>query len=161
MMTALAALKCSSGMWRQSGRETRRSSVSRTWTRQPLASRPPTLPLIRIFWYWQCALISFCQTTCSPGWVYAWACGTISEKARWWYWVTDAMGPADPSPSLLDYLQTAAAVGGLVFFPRRRSIPWAFDRTTRPAPGTCSLRSRRKSRARVYGLAYNRAVFRP
>jgi len=33
--------------------------------------------------------------------------------------VTDATGPADPSPSLLDYLQTAAAVGGLVFFPRR------------------------------------------
>ncbi len=40
--------------------------------------------------------------------------------------ITKAEGIVDPNSSLLEYLETVAAIGGLAFFPRLRSVPRLF-----------------------------------
>jgi hypothetical protein len=40
--------------------------------------------------------------------------------------ITKAEGIVDPNSSLLEYLETVAAIGGLAFFPRQRSVPHVF-----------------------------------
>jgi hypothetical protein len=40
--------------------------------------------------------------------------------------ITKAEGIVDPNSSLLEYLETVAAIGGLAFFPGQRSVPQVF-----------------------------------
>jgi len=40
--------------------------------------------------------------------------------------ITKAEGIVDPNSSLIEYLEIVAAIGGLAFFPRQRSVPHVF-----------------------------------
>jgi len=74
--------------------------------------------------------------------------------------ITKAEGIADPDSSLTEYLETVAAIGGLSFFPRRRSVAHVFGSDYPPRTRRRPPRAGSNSNSRIRGLTHNRGTAR-